>query len=175
MSARNLIRWSGLASVLFGVLLAASGIVRISKGPPILAVELAFAGVTVGLFALVGMYVRQLERSGIPGLVGFVVAMIGLALSLGQLYALTFSPVGTGPLGRFFPLGYGPFLYGFIVFSLVTIWAGVLPRWAAVLLIVGAVMNVAGIGIVLIRLIGVVIFGLGAIWLGYALWSSRTA
>jgi hypothetical protein len=133
---------------------------------------LAFAGVALGLFALVGLYVPQIQRTGVLGLLTFVVAMLGFAFSLGQLYGLTFTAPGTGPLGILFPLGYGPFLFGLILFDLVTIWAGLLPRIPTALLIVGAALNAAGFATPFVRLIGVVVFGVGAIWLGYALWST---
>jgi hypothetical protein len=166
-----LLRGSALATVFFGILVAASAVVRLLNGDSVLAAWLAFAGVTLGLFGLVGLCVPYVERTGVPGLVAFVVAMIGFALSLGQLYGLTFNAPKTGPLGPLFPLGYGPFLFGLLPFDALVIWTRVLPRWAAALLIVGAAMNVAGFAAVGIRLLGVVVFGVGVTWLGYALWT----
>ncbi|MBI3537963.1 MAG: hypothetical protein HY070_10445 [Chloroflexi bacterium] len=138
-----------------------------------------------GALALIGMFARQNARAGALGLIGFVVALIGVMLSAAQMYALTFitptleekfrdalAQVNSGPLGFLFPLGYGSFLFGFILFSLVIIRAKVLPRWAAIALIAGAVLNVAGIGEVIVRLAGILIFGAGAVWIGVALWKN---
>jgi hypothetical protein len=175
VSVSTLIRWSGLAGIAFGVLVGASAAVRLAAGDPVVAAWLAFAGVTFGLFALIGLYLPHLGRTGIPGLLGFVVAMVGFAASLGQLYGLTFNAPRTGPLGPAFPLGYGPFLFGLLLFDAVIIWSRVHSRWAAGLLILGAVMNAAGFATVEIRLLGVVVFGAGMVWLGYSLAAGGSA
>src|SRR2546423_263368 len=112
MSFAALTRWSGVAGIAFGILVGASAIVRLLGGDPVAAAWLAFAGVTLGLFVLMGLYLPNPERLGLAELAGFVIAVIGFALSLGQLYGLTFTPKGAGPLGPAFPLGYGPFLFG---------------------------------------------------------------
>jgi hypothetical protein len=171
MSGTDLVRWSGVASMLFGVLVAASAFQRLAGGDPILAAWLAFTGVTFGLIGFVGIYVLFVERTGVLGSVAFVVAMIGFALSLGQLYGLTFNEPRTGPLGPLFPLGYGPFLFGLLLFDAVIIWTRVLPRPAPALLVLGAAMNAAGFATVEIRLLGVVVFGVGFVWLGAAIWA----
>lgn len=175
MSSTDLIRASGLANVLFGVLVAASAAVRLAGGDTVAAAWLAFAGVAFGLPGLVGIYLVQVERIGVPGLVAFIVAIAGLALSLGQLYGLTFSAPRTGPLGPLFPLGYGPFLFGLLPLDVIVIRARVLPGLAAASLILGAAMNAAGFAAVEVRLLGVVVFGAGAVWLGRALWAGTTA
>src|SRR6476620_3277617 len=102
MSSSSLVRGRGLAGIAFGILVGASAVVRLLSGDPVAAAWLAFAGVTLGLFALMGLYLPNVERMGLAGLTGFAVAVIGFALSLGQLYALTFTPKGTGPLGPAF-------------------------------------------------------------------------
>ncbi|MBI3914455.1 MAG: hypothetical protein HY327_09785 [Chloroflexi bacterium] len=183
MSNSTWVRWSGAAAIVFGVLVFVSGALRIVGGFAVTAAALSFAAMFVGALALIGMFARQNARAGVFGVIGFVVALIGVMLSAAQMYALTFiTPtlaekfpdalvqVNSGPLGFLFPLGYGSFLFGFILFSLAVIRAKVLPRWAAVALIVGAVLNVAGIGAVIVRLAGILIFGAGAVWIGVALW-----
>jgi hypothetical protein len=175
MPSSRLIRGSGLAGIAFGVLVGASAIVRLSNGDPVAAAWLAFAGVTFGLFALMGLYLPNAERTGLAGLAGFAVAVVGFALSLGQLYGLTFTAKGTGPLGPAFPLGYGPFLFGLLLLDAVIIWTQIHSRWAASFLVIGAAMNAAGFAVVEVRLLGVVVFAVGIIWLGYRLATGASA
>jgi hypothetical protein len=175
MSTSSLVRGSGLTGIVFGVLVGASAVVRLLSGDPVAAAWLAFAGVTFGLFALMGLYLPNVERMGLAGLIGFAVAVIGFALSLGQLYGLTFTPKGTGPLGSAFPLGYGPFLFGLLLFDAVIIWTQVHSRWGAALLVIGAAMNAAGFAAVEVRLLGVLVFAAGIIWLGLSLAAGASA
>jgi membrane-bound ClpP family serine protease len=94
--------------------------------------------------------------------------MTGLALSVGQLYGLTFALPGTGPLGPLLPLGYGPFLFGFLLLDLLLLRSGALPRAVPLLLIAGAALNAADFATPEVRLTGVIAFGAGIAWLGLA-------
>jgi hypothetical protein len=104
------------------------------------------------LWALVGIYVRQSSAAGTFGLWAFVVAFLGTALTVGNVWAEVFvwpSLAQVAPdmmsgsvtdfplylvagLNLSFPL----FGIGLILFGVVTFRAGVYPRWAALLLIV---------------------------------------
>jgi hypothetical protein len=66
-----------------------------------------------------------------------------------------------------------PFTLGFLLFGVVTMRAGVLPRWSGLLLILGVVLLVAGSASHVIGIIAAAVFGLGLAWLGYALWSEK--
>lgn len=57
--------------------------------------------------------------------------------------------------------------------GLVTLRSTVLPRWAGLLLLIGAPLFVIPVppAPVIVNTIGAVLFGLGYIWLGYALWT----
>jgi hypothetical protein len=64
---------------------------------------------------------------------------------------------------------------GGLLFGIATLRAGVLPRWAAGLLAVGAVLPILLSSLVphpLDRIFAVPV-GLALAWLGYALWSER--
>lgn len=68
---------------------------------------------------------------------------------------------------------------GAILLGLVTMRAGVLPRWAGVLLIIGGgvtVITAAPFPLAISTLlnnIATVIFFLGVVWIGYALWARK--
>src|SRR5439155_26433820 len=82
------------------------------------------------------------------------------------------------PAGVLFGVTILPLMPGYLLRGLATCRAGVLPRAGALLLMVGVVFAIAPpppvgpfpwIGLVL----GGVLFGAGAAWLGYSLWSTE--
>jgi hypothetical protein len=121
-----------------------------------------------------------LERVGILGFVGFLVAFIGTAFALvlnwaEVFFAHTLAEVAPelldeGPSGRFalgFALSFPMFSLGWLLFGVATLRARTYPRIAAILLIVGAVITfvpIPGTGVVL---------GLAVAWLGFVLFMGR--
>ena len=141
---------------------------------------------------LVGLYAYQVKQTGWLGLVGFVLAFIGTAL-VGSilLYVSTvlpliaseaqaiFAQAATPPvfIQPVFVLGFG---LGWILLGVATMRAGVLPRWSGLLLIIGVTLFVVSETVLFearlahtLVTVGDVIFGLGLMWLGYALWSEK--
>ena len=171
MSVRVL--WAcSAANVAFGVLIAASALVRLAADDAAsarVAAWPALVGAVFGIFGLIGLYLARGHQLGRWGPVAFVCAMTGLALSVGQFYGLTYSLPGEGPLGPLFPLGYGPFLFGFLVLDLALLMIRDLPRLAILSLVAGAALNAAGFATPEIRLAGVVAFGAGIAWLGFTM------
>ncbi len=163
------LRTSSVANVVFGVLIAASAVVRLAAADAASAAVapwLAIIGAVFGIFGLSSLYLIHGDQFGVWGPVAFVPAMTGLALSVAQFYGLTFALPGAGPLGPLFPLGYGPFLFGFLLLDGVLLTSRTLPRVAVLCLIAGAVLNAAGFATPEVRLFGVVTFGAGIAWLG---------
>src|SRR5919202_1581715 len=122
---------------------------------------LAFLGRTLLVLGLVGLYVSQSEATGIPGLIGFLIAFLGLVAGPGGAGAALFADLGWTLLG------------------VASLQARVYPRTVVVLLIVGAVISgvisalMVGIpsGILLYASVGASIIFYGAVaWLGYTLW-----
>jgi hypothetical protein len=187
MSSSELIRWSGLAAVAGGVSLAIAEVVALSffgydfsrtatTGTYALySVLVMITGVLLPL-GLVGLYVRQLEASGPLGLVGFVVAFIGTVLVAGFFWSSAFvAPIlaveapqllAVSSLPGFFR-SFIVFGLGWLLFGVATLRAGVYPRGAVVLLIVGAVLIV-----IRLPLISVVLDAAVA-WMGYVLFTGR--
>jgi hypothetical protein len=94
MSSSSLIRLSGLAAVVAGVLLLIGDLLSLATesenlsesattAPYVFTFLLFLLGTVLVLVGLVGLYVRQSEAAGMLGLVGFVVAFLGTALVLG--------------------------------------------------------------------------------------------
>jgi hypothetical protein len=89
---------------------------------------------------------------------------------------------GSSLISIFF-VGLAFFAVGYALFGLVTMRARVLPPWAGVLIAIGAVLYVIGgfslpiLGpeaamVTIIETSGALPFGLGFVWLGYALWTA---
>ena len=200
-SRSELVRWSGLAAVVGGVAIALFvlshpwdrfvGAEVARTGRWRLAHTLHFAGASFALLGFVGIYVRQRERAGRLGLIGFVVAFAGTAMFVGTGMLTAFvwpmladaAPAVIGEDGAMFDapavtafaLTGVTVTIGYLLFGLASLRAGVLPRDGTILLMVGAVLGMAPprplgampwAGLVL----GGVVFGLGSVRLGLALW-----
>src|ERR671918_1709782 len=104
-------------------------------------------------WALIGIYRPQSRAAGTFGLWTFVVVFLGTALAAGNTWAEVFvyptlaqvAPdmlsgagfeTGAAYMSRGLSLSYPLFYLGLILFAAATFWAGVYPRWIAVLLIV---------------------------------------
>ena len=200
MSTAKLIRWSGLISILAGVLYAFGALLH-PAGEDLAAYAnpnwvpahyVYWVSAMLMLFSLVGLYARQVEKTGWLGLVGFVLAFIGtvlvdsifvmastvIHLVAVQAPALFDQAAAPGTFGVLVVvLGY---ILGYILFGIATMRAGVLPRWSGLLLIIGSAMFMISEAVPLnvslshlIVTIGDVIFGAGFVWMGFALWSEK--
>jgi hypothetical protein len=157
---------------------------------------LHFVGAMFSLLGLYGLYASQRERLGRLGLAGFVIAFCGTAMFVGTGMLTAFvwpmlAEKAPGVIARHGAMFDQPALLalsitaitvsiGYVLFAFATLRAGVLPRDGIVLLAVGAVLGMAPphplgpmpwAGLVL----GGVLYGLGGVRLGLALWSAAAA
>ena len=192
MPSSELIRWSGLAAILAAVLLSVGALLNIATetenlsesattAPYVFTWLLYLLGGVLLLLALVGLYIRQAGASGILGLVAFLVAFLGTALALGATWAELFVAPAlaveaprvldaepTGMLALGFTLTFVVFLpLGWLLFGVASLRAGIYPRAAAILLMVGAV--IAGLPIPLTE----IVLYVGVAWLGFVLFTER--
>ena len=112
---------------------------------------LAMALLLIGLVALFG---RQAEAFGVLGLTGFVLALLGTTLAAGAAWSQVFvvprlaevaptvADQGTGSVLAGFLLSFLLFGVGWVVFGVATLRTRLFPRWAVILLIVGAVISI---------------------------------
>src|ERR687889_428021 len=107
------------------------------------------------LWGLIGIYGRQLRAAGTFGLWAFVVVFLGTALIAGNVWAEVFVwptlaqvapnmlswPIFATEASSYMSVGlnlsFPLFGIGLILFGVATFRAGVYPRWAAVVLIIG--------------------------------------
>ena len=113
-----------------------------------------FAMLLLLAFGLVALYVRQAEVSGTLGLTGFFLPLIGTTLAAGALWSQVFvvprlaeaapevADRGTGSVLASLLLSFLIFRMGWVMFGVATLPTRVFPRWAVILLIVGAVLAI---------------------------------
>jgi hypothetical protein len=180
MSSGTLIRWSGLAAMLGGLLWMLM---------PVLSphISLLIAGATLlSLGAFTGLAARDAGRLGRIGKVGLVMAISGPILVLAFIPLIEWFHLW--PLANLYFLSTRVLFVGVILLGIAMLRTHVVPRWTALLLMLGS------LGVVLMPviaraytrlidpwsnlstldgLITVVALLLGAGWigLGYALWS----
>ena len=198
MKTQTLIRWSGLALLLAGVLYLLS----VLHPPNTLEGVLAPAWVPVHfvisihhlllVFGLIGLYAFQMEKAGRLGLIAFL--LTGASNAMFPTYALfeaTLQPtLAANPATQSLadPAQAGTFgivilaavvvqFVGYVLFGIVIIRAGVLPRWPGLLIMVGWTLLVLGAAVPALALaftISLVLVGLGLAWCGYEIWSSKS-
>ncbi|MGE5701611.1 MAG: hypothetical protein ACM32O_03705 [Clostridia bacterium] len=140
---------------------------------------LDLTAITLSLFMLIGMLMVQMEKLKGSGITGFVLAFLGSVLMAGHQYGmLLLIPVVYPLIPEMFtmepPLSFMVMtigsivikMLGYLIFSIVTIRVNVLPRTAAILLIVGSIADFLPMGDYLSR----IILGSGFIYMGSALW-----
>ena len=140
-----------------------------------------FFAALFGLFAVLGIYLYQLEQAGIFGLIAFVLVFIGLVLiasidynsiillpkfSIEELAKMT---EGTGMM--ILMISGVIFLLGEILFGISIILAGVFSTVAAVLWMIGYLPTPLGGAHPKIVLLGSILSAIGITWLSLELWS----
>jgi hypothetical protein len=175
LNTSQLVRRLAFVAVLGGVVDVISGIVHLSSLPQSelylrtsdYLIEALLAAAS--LLQLGGLFALHLSQTGSPGYrgtgtVGFFLAAIGRAV-------LFVSAVGSLAAGKtdfsFFLLGALLFIIGIPLLAAATFWAGILPRWSAVL--------VAGLLSFAFGTFGVLLNGLCWIALGCLLLSRQAA
>jgi hypothetical protein len=174
VSSWNLIRWCGMAAVVAGVLSIVVDLVVLavfgfgqSLGETLISSGLLFRSAVaplVGalLLGLVGLYARQSEATGVPGLISFLVAFVGTVLAQSFVLANMLANLG------------------WALFGVSSLRARIYPRVASTLLIIGAVSTAVFSslprsepgGVLMYAVIGAdVILNLAIAWLGLALFT----
>ena len=203
MSSSKLIRLSGLAAITGGVLTIIARVCQVVLfGSQPLSVQAAspsfvaalgvpgLAGSVCLALGITGLYARQAYRIGIAGLFAFLIAYLGLSLSLGANWAYAFaaphlartapnlldtdfSETAWGVFGTGFAVSYILGAMSWLLMSVVALLAGVLPRWVGVVMLssmlAAVVLPFGTLGPPAIALN--FFLAMGPIAFGYALWA----
>ena len=174
MSSSKLIRWGGLAAVVAGALFIIVDLITLfiffeqspmegfsGFGLLFRSASAQVAGALL-LLGLVGLYARQSEATGIPGLISFLVAFLGTVLAQSLVWANLLAGLG------------------WALFGVSCLRADIYPRIAAVLLIVGALITglvgtlISGRPSSILVYIGAdIILNVAVAWLGFSLFIRR--
>jgi len=206
ITAATLMRLAGVSAILAGLCFIVMGGLHPINVPEAVTTAtwvnvhiFATAMGVFGLFGMVGLYARQVEKSGWLGLAGFLLFSLWFALVMPLSFVEAFilprlasvspafvagflgmftgipSAVDLGILPTLWNLSGPLYIIGPLLFGIATFRASVLPRWAGALLALGAIL--VPIGAVVppeyqpeVALIPV---GLAVAWLGVALFSER--
>ncbi|MBV8196956.1 MAG: hypothetical protein JO263_02380 [Candidatus Eremiobacteraeota bacterium] len=125
-----------------------------------LAHTLHFVGALLASAGLIGIYLYQRERLGLFGLIGFAVAFAGNAMFVGTGMITAFiwpmlavcapatvelgGPIFRGPQSALaFLFTAVAIIVGYIAFGAAMLRAGVMPRFATAMLVVGAILGMS--------------------------------
>lgn len=194
----NRFGWSGISFLVAGLLFVVASLVHLpskavtasafSSADRVPVPALLLAALLLVLWGLVGLHINQRKRAGRVGLVGFALAVFGTVLLAGSIFTEAFvlpltatagEPLDSlGPLLRasvFTPpvmVAIASFYLGYLLVGLARLRAGRLPFHAGLVLSVGAQAAIL-ISLLaptsVIASIGIIVFGVGYMVLGYVL------
>jgi hypothetical protein len=204
ITGSKLLHWAGISAILAGIFYVMVGLFHplnvlssVTTTRWEIVHVLASAMCFFGLLGLAGLYARQWKQTGWLGLIGFLLLSLWLVVIMGftfvevfilPMLATTTPAFVEGFLGVYSGSSGGDFgvltavwnltapiyLLGGLLFGIATFRAGILSRWAGVLLALGtALAPVAALLPPEYQPKVAVPVGLGLAWLGYSLWSER--
>ncbi len=191
---------AGICFVVLGLLHPPNVLSSVTTTQWAIVHSLALAMSLFGLLGMMGLYARQVKEAGWLGLAGFLLLSLWLVLMLPfTFFEVFFLPLlateaptfGEGFLGIFtgaaseinfgllaavYKLTGVLLILGGLVFGIATLRAGILSRWAAGLLAVGAgVAPIYGLLPHQLEPLAAVPIGVALAWLGFALLTERRA
>ncbi len=199
MKSSDLVRRAGIAFIAGGALQIFASLFHGDNNDPNVTLGAFWVPVQLALLVfyalacvgLVGLDRAQRNKAGKLGLVGFVLATVGSALSIITSVGFAFllpaaarlspKPVFAllDPAGPFAWLALVTFTYillfvpGFILTGVAIIRARIFPRWAGALIALGILVSFIGAspgGFSVLRAVGGVVFAVGLIGVGNAMW-----
>jgi hypothetical protein len=183
MSYNSILRLGGLlgllaagVSVIFNVLKMA-GLVPAAIDDP-----RAMATLLLIIFALFAIYAKQSHKAGILGLLGFFLTVTALVFNIAFRYVATFivpplagayqeafAAAFSGPINSFIMFIFLTLPIGYLLLGIATYRAGILSRWAALLLILGPIINYVGVMAPVVSTAGGLLTNIAIAWLSYGL------
>lgn len=175
------VRLTGVASILAGLFLFSGGIIHQVLHNPF-GHWIMYLGDILLVFALTGIYAIQARQSGWIGLVGYVLSVIGwMILSISAFIVLAevtgLENAHDMFMHMYFNLSlYMPGLYaallGLVLLGLATAYTGVLPRYAGLLLVLGAISDFPAelvMSLTFMYYISIFLSMIGLLWIGVSL------
>ena len=181
----NLIRWGGLAAMLGGTLWIVAAIITAFKprgciGPEecdVMAMRdtsdvapLLLLALLLSAMGLAAMFIRARNTGRLDrwGQIGVALCAVGVALLVVGMVLNAISEV----FWALVPLGGLALVIGLALAGFAALRMEALPRWAAVLLVIGS-LGMLGFNDQNAQVLMAIPFGIGWVAVGYALWSGR--
>lgn len=148
---------------------------------------LGVIGFVLALVGILGIFFKQFNDLTELGMFGFLITFVGQVLYNAGIYYETFIwPVLAESDPNLINLSNGPiysnpvfftmlllagsiYVIGFLIFGYSTYKTDFFPKWAIFLLVIGVVMFIPGFFPYLIRTLGIIVYSLGLIWVGFVL------
>jgi len=131
------------------------------------------------LFATVVLYTVQARQTGVIGMGGFGLAILGLLSALISGFFTMLELAGSSEAHNVFMFAYvnvpifmiGAYavVMGFLLLGIATLYSGILSRWAGALIALGAVVNLPAelvMSMMFLWPIAAALTGAGLIWIG---------
>jgi hypothetical protein len=184
MLSTTLYRLSGIVLLLGGVLSIIGALLQIPSAPGtplwIPSTWLALGGSLLILLGWPGLYLKQADKAGRLGLLGFVLSFVALlivGIGFGTIDAFVSQVLAveeTMPALLGFELLGGLLLVvGPLLFGIATLRARVFPRWVAIILIAGSIATLVTVLLHNWNEVSAAILFLAIACFGYVLWSGR--
>ncbi|UCG03865.1 MAG: hypothetical protein JSW11_07740 [Candidatus Heimdallarchaeota archaeon] len=148
---------------------------------------LGVIGFVLALIGILGIFFKQYNDLTELGMIGFLITFVGQVLYNAGIYYETFIwPVLAESDPNLIDLSNGPiysnpifftmlllagsiYVIGFLIFGYSTYKTDSFPKWAILLLVIGVVMFIPGFFPYIVRTLGIIVYALGLIWVGYKL------
>jgi hypothetical protein len=175
-------RFTGLCSMIAGVLFLSLSVFYNVSSLSGIGSFVNLLGMALLALGLVGIYLRQMNAVGVFGFIVFLIAFIGTILWAGWGWAGAFivpvledlapelvKDVPPGLISTGMMISLLTFFGGLVLFGIVTALKGILPRGAAILLIIVPILDFIPYGSAIAQPLA----GVALLWLGYAVWKGN--
>ena len=152
---------------------------------------LGVIGFILVLVGILGIFFKQFNELTELGMFAFLITIVGVVLYNAGMYYETFIwpilavsdpnlvTLSTGPIYSnpvFFMmqiLSGSIFSIGFIIFGYSTYKTNTFSKWAILLLVIGVFLFIPGFFPYIVRTLGIVVYAVGLIWVGYILFKQE--
>lgn len=148
---------------------------------------LGVIGFVLVLVGILGIFFKQFNELTELGMFAFLITVVGqvlynagmyyetfiwpiLAVSDPNLITLSTGPIYSNPIFFMMQILSGSiFSIGFLIFGYSTYKTNTFSKWAILLLVIGVVLFIPGFFPYLVRTLGIIVYAIGLIWVGFML------
>ena len=148
---------------------------------------LGVIGFILVLVGILGIFFKQFNELTELGMFAFLITIVGVVLYNAGMYYETFiwpilavsdpnlvtlstGPIYSNPIFFMMQILSGSiFSIGFIIFGYSTYKTNTFSKWAILLLVIGVFLFIPGFFPYIVRTVGIVVYAVGLIWVGYIL------